>query len=136
MTSAGIAAPRQRRAARRWPRPDPAARRDRRRGHLNCVVNLSVDKPAVFMEMLRVLARGGRIGISDVVAEDRLSLSDRAERGNWVGCIAGALSQVEYEQGLATAGFEQVSVAFTHQVPDGLHSAIVKAVKPRHSGDG
>jgi len=47
-----------------------------------------------------------------------------------VGCIAGALSKAEYEQGLAAAGFEQITVAFTHQVADGLHSAIVKASKP------
>jgi arsenite methyltransferase len=96
----------------------------------NCVINLSADKPAVFAEMHRVLAPGGRIGISDVVAEDHLSPADRAERGNWVGCIAGALSRTEYEQGLAAAGFDQVSMFFTHQVADGLHSAIIKATKP------
>jgi arsenite methyltransferase len=95
----------------------------------NCVINLSVDKPAVFAEMARVLAEGGRIGISDVVADDRLSPEERAEHGNWVGCIAGALSRGEYQQGLAEAGFERVEVAFTHEVADGLHSAIVKAVK-------
>jgi arsenite methyltransferase len=96
----------------------------------NCVINLSVDKPTVFREIHRVLTPGGRIGISDVVAEDHLTPADRAERGSYVGCIAGALSKTEYEQGLAAAGFEQVSVAFTHQVADGLHSAIVKASKP------
>jgi arsenite methyltransferase len=96
----------------------------------NCVINLSVDKPAVFAEMHRVLAPDGRIGISDVVAEDRLSPSDRAERGNWVGCIAGALSTTEYRQGLAAAGFDQISISFTHQVADGLHNAIIKAAKP------
>jgi arsenite methyltransferase len=96
----------------------------------NCVVNLSVDKPAVFAETFRVLKAGGRIGITDVVAEDRLSAAERAERGSYVGCIAGALSKGEYEAGLAAAGFEDVSVTFTHQVADGLHSAIVKAVKP------
>jgi arsenite methyltransferase len=96
----------------------------------NCVVNLSTDKPAVFAETFRVLKPGGRLGITDVVAEDQLSPADRAERGAWVGCIAGALSRGEYEAGLAAVGFEQVSVAFTHQVGDGLHSAIIKATKP------
>jgi len=95
----------------------------------NCVVNLSVDKPAVLTEIARVLRRGGRVGISDVVAEDRLSPAERGERGSHVGCIAGALSQGEYEAGLEAAGFEDVSVEFTHQVADGMHGAIVKAVK-------
>ena len=95
----------------------------------NCVINLSVDKPAVLAEISRVLKPGGRIGISDVVAEDRLSGADRAERGNSVGCIAGALSKGEYEAGLEAAGFEQISVEFTHEVADGMHGAIVKAVK-------
>jgi arsenite methyltransferase len=96
----------------------------------NCVVNLSTDKPAVFAETFRVLKPGGRLGITDVVAEDRLTPEDRAERGSYVGCIAGALSTAEYEAGLAEAGFDRVSVAFTHQVGDGLHSAIIKATKP------
>ena len=95
----------------------------------NCVINLSVDKPAVLTEIARVLKPGGRVGVSDVVAEDRLSSSDRAERGNYVGCIAGALSKGEYEAGLDAAGFEQISVEFTHEVADGMHGAIIKAVK-------
>jgi SAM-dependent methyltransferase len=97
----------------------------------NCVINLSTDKPAVLTEIARVLAPGGRIGISDVVAEDRLSTTERAERGSFVGCIAGALSKGEYEAGLEAAGFEQISVEFTHEVADGMHGAIVKAVKTR-----
>jgi arsenite methyltransferase len=96
----------------------------------NCVINLSTDKPAVFVETFRVLRPGGRLGVTDVVAEDHLSPEDRAERGAWVGCIAGALSKAEYEVQLAAAGFTGVSVTFTHQVGDGLHSAIIKATKP------
>ena len=95
----------------------------------NCVINLSVDKPAVLTEIARVLRPGGRMEVSDIVAEDRLSPEDRAERGSYVGCIAGALSKGEYEAGLEAAGFEQISVEFTHQVADGMHGAIVKAVK-------
>jgi arsenite methyltransferase len=95
----------------------------------NCVINLSVDKPAVLTEIARVLKPGGRLGISDIVAEDRLSPVDRSERGSYVGCIAGALSKSEYEGGLEAAGFEQISVQFTHEVADGMHGAIVKAVK-------
>ena len=96
----------------------------------NCVINLSTNKAAVLTEMARVLTPGGRIGVSDVVAEDRLTPEERAERGSYVGCIAGALSKGEYEAGLEAAGFIDVSVTFTHEVADGMHAAIVKAKKP------
>jgi SAM-dependent methyltransferase len=97
----------------------------------NCVINLSIDKPAVFAEMFRVLAPGGRVGVSDVVAEDHLTPGQRAERGDYVGCIAGALSFAEYRDGLRAAGFGDVEITPTHKVADGMHSAIVRAVKPR-----
>jgi arsenite methyltransferase len=96
----------------------------------NCVINLSVDKPKVLAEMFRVLAPGGRIGISDVVAEDHLSPADRAERGSYVGCIAGALSRSEYLDGLATLGFVDAEVQFTQNAAPGMHAAIIRAVKP------
>jgi SAM-dependent methyltransferase len=95
----------------------------------NCVINLSTDKAAVLTEIARVLKPGGRVGVSDVVADDRLTPADRAERGTYVGCIAGALSKSEYVTGLEAAGFEDVSVEYTHEVADGMHGAIVKARK-------
>jgi arsenite methyltransferase len=96
----------------------------------NCVVNLSPEKDRVLAEIARVLRPGGRIGISDVVAEDRLSRADRAERGSHVGCIAGALSVSEYQEGLGSAGLVDVEVELTHSVADGMHGAIVRARKP------
>jgi SAM-dependent methyltransferase len=96
----------------------------------NCVINLSTDKPAVLTEMFRVLAPGGRIGISDVVAEDHLTLADRAERGSYVGCIAGALSRGEYLDGLAAVGFVDAEVQYTQAAAEGMHAAIIRAVKP------
>jgi len=96
----------------------------------NCVINLSTDKPAVLAEMFRVLVPGGRIGITDVVAEDHLTPADRAAAGSYVGCIAGALSRSEYLGGLTAAGFADASVTFTTEAAPGMHSAIVRAVKP------
>ncbi len=95
----------------------------------NCVVNLAADKPAVFREITRVLRPGGRIGLTDIVAEDRLSPAERAERGSYVGCIAGALSFSEFESGLRAVGLEDVSVTKTHTVADGMHGAIIRATK-------
>ena len=94
------------------------------------MVNLSADKPAVLAEMFRVLVPGGGIGVSDVVAEDHLTPADRAAAGSFVGCIAGALSRAEYLAGLAAAGFTDASVTFTASAAPGMHSAIIRAVKP------
>jgi len=96
----------------------------------NCVINLSTDKPAVLAEMFRVLVPGGRIGITDVVAEDHLTPADRAAAGSYVGCIAGALTRTEYLDGLNAAGFTDASVTFTHEAAPGMHSAIIRAAKP------
>jgi SAM-dependent methyltransferase len=96
----------------------------------NCVINLSPDKPGVLTEAFRLLRSGGRLGVSDVVAEDRLTPAERAERGSYVGCIAGALSISEYRDGLAAAGFIDITVSPTHQVADGMHAAIIRAHKP------
>ncbi|OAR22789.1 arsenite S-adenosylmethyltransferase [Streptomyces sp. ERV7] len=96
----------------------------------NCVINLSVDKPAVFAETFRVLKPGGRVGVFDVVADDTLTVEQRAERGDYVGCIAGALSFAEYRAGLEAAGFTAIEITPTHAVADGMHSAVIRAAKP------
>ncbi len=96
----------------------------------NCVINLSADKAAVFAESFRVLRPGGRIGVSDILAEDQLTPAERAQRGGLVGCIAGALSFTEYRNGLTRAGFTGIAITRSHQVADGLHSAIIRATRP------
>src|SRR5690242_11803506 len=96
----------------------------------NCVINLATDKAAVFAEIARVLRPGGRVGVSDIVADDLLSPEQRAERGSYVGCIAGALSFREFRTGLHAVGLTDIEVVPTRQVADGMHSAIVRATKP------
>jgi arsenite methyltransferase len=96
----------------------------------NCVINLSTDKPTVFAEVYRVLRPGGRIGITDIVAEDSLTAEERAERGSWVGCVAGALSYSEYRTQLEAAGFIEISLTPSHRATDGMVSVIIQARKP------
>ncbi len=99
----------------------------------NCVVNLSPDKPAVLREAHRVLAPGGRLGITDILAEDSLTPEQRADRGTWVGCIAGALAIGELRALLDRAGFVDVEIHPTHEVAPGMHSALIRARKPNAS---
>jgi SAM-dependent methyltransferase len=99
----------------------------------NCVINLAADKPAVFREIARVLRPGGRMGVTDIVAEDRLTAAERAARGSYAGCIAGALSFSEFRAGLEAVGLTDISVTPTHAVADGMVSAIVKATKPANA---
>jgi arsenite methyltransferase len=96
----------------------------------NCVINLSTDKAAVLAEIARVLRPGGRMGVSDVVADDDLSPAERASRGSFAGCIAGALSFAEYRAGLDAVGLVDIELTPTNSAADGLHSAIIRATKP------
>lgn len=96
----------------------------------NCVINLSTDKAAVLAEIARVLRPGGRMGVSDVVADDALTSAERAERGSLAGCIAGALTFAEYRAGLDAVGLVDISLTSTHSDGDGMHSAIIRATKP------
>jgi arsenite methyltransferase len=96
----------------------------------NCVINLSTDKPKVIREMFRVLRPGGRLGISDVVAGDSLTPEERAARGSYVGCIAGALSISEYGNELMAAGFADIGIDLTQEIADEIFGANVRAGKP------
>jgi len=104
----------------------------------NCVVNLSPDKARVFAEIARVLRPGGRLAISDIVADDALTPAERAARGSHESCIAGALSFGEYAAGLAAAGLAGIELVPTHAVEDGIYAAIVRGRRPEagRPGDG
>lgn len=65
-----------------------------------------------------------------MVAEDHLTPADRAAAGSYTGCIAGALSRTEYLDGLRATGFAGPQVTFTNEAAPGMHSAIIRAVKP------
>ncbi len=96
----------------------------------NCVINLSADKRAVLGEAFRVLRPGGRFGVSDVIADEDLDPAQRAEAEKRVGCANGALTAARYDHLLSLAGFTAVSVTNTSDAGGGLHSAIIRAVKP------
>jgi SAM-dependent methyltransferase len=122
----------------------------------NCVINLSGDKDRVLREALRVLKPGGRFAISDVVVRGEVPQEIRKSMELWVGCVAGALSEAEYREKLAAAGFESVDIEATRVydvndareflrssgmdadaiaplVQDKFISAFVRAVKPQQA---
>jgi ubiquinone/menaquinone biosynthesis C-methylase UbiE len=96
----------------------------------NCVINLSADKARTLAEAFRVLRPGGRLGISDVIADEGLGPVQRAQAEQRVGCLNGALTQRQYAELLQAAGFAAISITPTHQAEPGLHSAIIQAAKP------
>ena len=93
----------------------------------NCVINLSPDKPAVFREAHRVLAPGGRLAVSDIVALHPLSEKERADLASWAGCLAGAITADEYLAGLAAAGFKDAEVIPAQPAGPTAVSALIRA---------
>ena len=96
----------------------------------NCVINLSADKPRVLGEVARVLRPGGRLAVSDVVADEDMDAATRADMDAWTGCIAGALTRATYAAALSGAGLEDVEIRETHRVHAHAGSAIIRARKP------
>ena len=96
------------------------------------MLNLSGDKPKVFAEAFRVLKPGGRFAVSDVIADPGMDDATRADMAQWTGCIAGALTEDEFRDGLAAAGFTDIEIRETHRVHEFARSAIIRARTPEH----
>ena len=96
----------------------------------NCVINLSLDKDKVFTEAFRVLKRGGRMLISDIVTQGELPDEIRENLEMWAACIAGALDEKDYLQKIRNVGFEKVEIVAKNDFMGMVSSIKVRAYKP------
>jgi arsenite methyltransferase len=96
----------------------------------NCVINLSGDKSRTISEAARVLRPGGRLAVSDVIADPGMDAATKADMAAWTGCIAGALTEAEFRAALEAAELEGIEITHTHRVHEHASAAIVRARKP------
>jgi arsenite methyltransferase len=96
----------------------------------NCVINLSADKPQVLAEAARVLKPGGRLAVSDVIADPDMDEATKADMQAWTGCIAGALTETEFRAALTAAGLADQEFRETHRVHEHAGATIIRARKP------
>jgi len=96
----------------------------------NCVINLSAEKPKVIAEAARVLKPGGRLAVSDVIADPGMDDATKADMSAWTGCIAGALTEAEFRAALTEAGLDDIEISETHRVHEHASAAIIRARKP------
>ncbi len=94
----------------------------------NCVINLSPNKPQTFQEIFRVLKRGGKLAVSDTVADKPLAEAIKMDLQSWAACIAGSLTVDEYGKMLKAAGFVEITL-------DGIPPKGTKGVNTDASGD-
>lgn len=93
----------------------------------NCVLNLAADKFVVLAEAARVLRPGGRLAFSDVIADEDMDESTKADMAAWTGCIAGALTEADFTGALTRAGFSDIEIRPTHRVHTHAQAAIIRA---------
>jgi arsenite methyltransferase len=96
----------------------------------NCVINLSAEKPKVIAEAARVLKPGGRLAVSDVIADPDMDDATKAHMSAWTGCVAGALTEAEFRAALTEAGLDDIEISETHRVHEKASAAIIRARKP------
>ena len=101
----------------------------------NCVINLAADKGAVLREAFRVLRRGGRFAVADMIALAELPPALKHRLDLWAGCVAGTISLDAYAASLRGAGFEGIDIEVTREVGSPgiegrIASAYIRARKP------